>query len=258
MKTVQQRKPTVLCLSGHDPSGGAGIQADIEAIKAQNVHAMSVITCLTRQDTQNVYEIEPVDTSFIMRQVETLLADMPVDAIKIGLIGSLQNVSAIQQILQRHPEILVILDPVLAAGGGQDLSGKDIAEAITNELLPHVLLITPNIPEALTLGGSNNITDCVKLFQQMGCDYSLITGTHSDDIQVHNQLYQGNTLLSTGSWPRLPDSYHGSGCTLASSIAAFIAKGDSVREAVDKAQSYTWHSLKNATAQGHHQFIPNR
>jgi hydroxymethylpyrimidine/phosphomethylpyrimidine kinase len=262
IKNMNITKPMILSLSGHDPSGGAGIQADIEAIHAFGCHATSVITCLTRQNTNNVYQIEPVKADFLLKQAQTLLNDMPVHAFKIGLIGSIENIHAIQQIISLHPSVPVILDPVLAAGGGQDLSSKQIAQAIVDLLVPLTTVITPNIPEAQQLADQQDNDSCAQFFSSKGCQYTLITGTHSNTKEVTNTLYQNNKktleVLSRLSWPRLSGIYHGSGCTLASAIAARIGTGLTIENAVNQAQKYTWESLNQASHQGKGQLIPYR
>lgn len=252
------KRPTVLCFSGHDPSGGAGIQADIEAIKAQDCHALSVITCLTRQDTHNVYEITPCATDAFRHQAATLLADIAIDAIKIGLIGDAKMAITISQILSEHPHIPVILDPVLAAGGGYALAGEELLNAIKSQLLPLTTIITPNTQEAERLAGSSRWSHAAQTFTDLGVQYTLITGTHENAASVTNRLFHGNTLLSAHEWARLPACYHGSGCTLASALSANLAKKQPIDEASYKAQNYTWHSLKNGFHISDGQAIPLR
>ncbi len=260
MITSIKSKPVVMSLSGHDPSGGAGIQADIEAIRAQNCHATTVITCFTVQDTCNVYRIDPAPATGILQQATRVLEDMPVHAFKIGLIGSLKNIENIARILQEHPDIPVVLDPVLASGGGKSLSSKELATAICKKLLPLTTILTPNIPEARALSQCESVADCALYFADQGCRYTLITGTHSTrpTRKVINTLLQNGNIVSELSWPRLPFTYHGSGCTLASSIAAKVATGQTVIQAVEQAQEYTWTCLHKATRQGKGQLIPSR
>ncbi len=251
-------KPVVMTLSGHDPSGGAGIQADIEAIHAQGCHATTVITCLTVQDTRNVYQLESVPAELVWRQAIRILNDMPIQAFKIGLIGSEQLLEVIEKILRLAPDIPVVLDPVLTAGGGKKLSKNTLEQAICDTLLPLATVILPNIPEAQQLSKKQHMGDAAHYFYQQGCDYSLITGTHSSHNAVINTLYHKGRKLSELSWPRLPHTYHGSGCTLASSLAGLIASGQPMGEAVRLSQQYTWDSLQQATSQSRGQWIPNR
>ncbi len=251
-------KPAILCFSGHDPSGGAGIQADSETLASHQCHTCSVITALTDQDTQNVKKLIPQQKQEFINQAKTLLADFSFSAIKIGLIGSIEIAEAIQIILEKNSKIPVILDPVLAAGGGQLLSTEQLTATIGNRLLPYTTVLTPNSQEARKLAGLDDLDACGFSLLQQGCKYVLITGTHEDSPTVCNRLYHQNELIETFNWDRLPGSYHGSGCTLASSIAASIAHGLDPYHAILEAQEYTWNALNEAYAPGQGQHIPNR
>jgi len=241
--------PIVLSFSGHDPTGGAGIQADQEAIRAMGCHALSVITCLTVQDTHNVYSVKPLDSDYILEQARRLLTDIKVDAFKIGLLGSCDIVVALVSLLKQYPQIPVVLDPVLVAGGGTALAKSALVGCIQQQLLPMVSVVTPNAPEANILSIFNG-----------RCQNILLTGTHNEtSIEVINTLYnKRGEVISSLSWPRLPEVYHGSGCTIAAAIAAGLAKKLSLIEAVEIAQEYTWGSLVKARKIGHGQLIPLR
>lgn len=251
-------RPVVLCFSGHDPSGGAGIQADIETLISHQCHAASIITVLTDQNTQNVKRLIPQKPEHIIAQANTLLADMSVQAFKIGLIGDYGIVQAIHEVLKQYPSIPVVLDPVLAAGGGTQLANAQLITAIDELLLPHAKVLTPNSEEARKLTGLNNLQDCGLALLDKGCDYVLITGTHEESPSVSNQLFHGQRCWETYTWNRLPDSYHGSGCTLASSIAALLAHGVDPVQAISEAQEYTWNTLNHAYRPGKGQHNPNR
>lgn len=250
--------PTVLCFSGHDPSGGAGIQADIETLISHRCHAASIITALTEQDTGNVKKLIPQKPGDIIDQAETLLADLAVSAIKIGLIGHHETAMAIHTILERHPHVPVVLDPVLAAGGGTELASEQLIHAINDRLLPNTTLLTPNSIEARKLSGRQDLNDAALSLLDKGCRYVLITGTHEQGDTVCNRLYHDGALLESFYWERLPHSYHGSGCTLAAAIAAMIAHGLDPFSAVNEAQDYTWNALENAYRPGKGQHNPNR
>ncbi|MCP3670038.1 MAG: hydroxymethylpyrimidine/phosphomethylpyrimidine kinase [Gammaproteobacteria bacterium] len=251
--------PIVLCFSGHDPTGGAGIHADIEAIAAAGCHAASAITCNTIQNTHNVQQLLPLTAKLFRQQAVAVLDDLPVAAIKIGLIGDAKICREITALLRDHPEIPAILDPVLAAGGGTELAGSELLESIRQELLPHIELATPNSIESRRIAERDNLHESAATILDMGCRNLLITGTHETSDQVINTLYQGSAEnRQSWEWPRLTDSYHGSGCTLASAIAARIALGLSLAEAVEQAQDYTWQSLHQANKFGNGQALPNR
>lgn len=251
--------PVIMTLAGHDPTGGAGIQADSEAIASQGCHAVSVITCLTVQDTCNVQRIEPLADYLIEQQAEALLADMPIAAFKIGLLGSVDVVQAVHRILLQAPDVPVILDPVLAAGGGKGFANEQLLGAIREYLLPLTTLLTPNVPETtqLAVRGATLDEQAFSLLDQ-GCEYVLLTGTHAETERVENALYGDGKRLRTWLWERLPETYHGSGCTLASACAANLAKGMEMSKAVAAAQAYTWGSLQAGRKLGRGQWMPDR
>jgi len=251
----------VLCLSGHDPSGGAGIQADIEAIAAQGCHAATVITCLTLQDTSNVRELVPVSREMFMRQFRLMCKDFELAAIKIGLLGSPAIARAVTELLDGLSKggirIPVVLDPVLAAGGGTNLARQQLITEI-NQMLPHISLLTPNRQEARRLAGVEHIDDAASTMLSAGCQAVLVTGAdESDEQTVINRLYHSQ---QNHQWqhPKLAGQYHGSGCTLAASIAARLALGEPLQQALTTAQDYTWETLRQATSPGHGQSIPRR
>ena len=238
--------------------GGTGIQADIEAISALGGKAATVITCLTIQDTTNVESLAPIDTKLLARQIEIVMADYTVAAIKIGLIGEASIASKISGILAQHPEIPVIFDPVLAAGGGRAMAGEELIDTIRTELLPHTDLITPNSIEARRLSGVDELDEAAQRLMALGTKAVLVTGAHEANEEVINQLFRPGLGPLALSWPRLNGEYHGSGCTLASAIATLIAKGLPLEQAVEEAQQYTWQTLNQATLPGRGQAIPNR
>jgi hydroxymethylpyrimidine/phosphomethylpyrimidine kinase len=255
---MQINRPIVLTFSGHDPSGGAGVQADIEALISHQCHATSVITALTEQDSHNVKKLIPQHPDDIISQARTLLNDVEVRAFKIGLIGHSETARAIHTILNDYPTIPVVLDPILAAGGGTNLSNQALLDAMINLLLPCTTVLTPNSIEVRKLTGLTDLADCGLKLLQLGCQAVLITGTHEASTHVNNQLFYDGRLWETYTWDRLPDSYHGSGCTLAASIAALLAHGLSPLPAVAEAQDYTWQSLQAAYRVGKGQLNPNR
>lgn len=254
-------KPIVLCCSGLDPCGGAGIQADIEAIASQACHATSVITALTVQDTHNVQSFECVDAQLLLRQARAVLQDMNISAIKIGMLGSVAIAQAIHDLLREHPQIPVILDPILAASGGTELATFHLVDCINQLLLPHTTIATPNTLEARKLANVDATATEQQVIDQIaktGVDYILLTGTHADTEQVQHNLYRGNTRLQTFHYQRLPNEYHGSGCTLAASLAAFIASGSDIPSATQSALNYTYNTLLYADKPGTGQHLPNR
>lgn len=257
-------KPVVLVFAGHDPSGGAGLQADIEALAAHGCHAATVVTALTVQDTHNVTAFEPMPAALIVAQTQALLADLPIAAVKIGMIGSPENAQAIAILLQtlqrrngRH--IPVVLDPVLVAGGGMALSSAALQHIMLTELLPLTTLLTPNSPESRALApAADTLAACAQSLLANGCQHVLITGGHEPGPAIISHLYAAHQEMARHSWPRLPGEFHGSGCTLASSITALLAHGADIGNAVHTALAYTWQTLEHARTPGRGQAIPDR
>lgn len=258
MSTQNTLRPVVVSFSGHDPCGGAGIQADIEAITSHNCHSASIISCLTSQDTKNVAEIMPQNPDKIRQQAEMLLRDLPVHAFKIGLIGHSDTVQVIYDIVRKYPLIPLVVDPILAAGGGTNLANEELICAMKELLFPLTTVLTPNCNEARRLTDLNDIDSCgINFLEKFGCEYVLITGADEQTQSVENRLFHQNCKDSY-TWARLPSIYHGSGCTLAASIAALLAHGVPPIQAISNAQEYTWHTLQAAYKTGAGQSNPNR
>jgi hydroxymethylpyrimidine/phosphomethylpyrimidine kinase len=250
--------PVVLCIGGHDPSGGAGLQADIEAVRATGAWPCTVVSCLTTQDTCGVRAVIPQPTAQIIAQCRLLLADSPVAACKIGLLGDAESVRALADLLGELPGLPVVLDPVLASGAGDSLAGPDLLAALRRHLLARCTLITPNLPEAQAVTGLSDPSDCAMGLIEQGCAWALVTGTHAPTDEVINRLQGADGTSRHWRWPRLPHSYHGSGCTLASHLAGLIAQGLGAPEAAERAQRYTWSTLQQAFQTGRCQWTPNR
>jgi hydroxymethylpyrimidine/phosphomethylpyrimidine kinase len=240
-------RPTVLVFSGLDPSGGAGIAADIQAVAAQGAHALPVVTALTVQDNNRVYEVVPVDAGIIERQADVLCAAFSIGAVKIGIPGNRANAEVIAAVIARlratEPLLPVVLDPVLASGNGDPLARGDALRAL-DPLLPYVTLLVPNLAEAEALAG-------------VSCPHLLVTGGHGEGDTVVNRWYAEGQCRKW-EWPRLEGSFHGSGCTLAAAIAARLALGDAVAEALGRAQSYCHRALAASFGIAAGQRIPQR
>ncbi len=256
---MPQSLPVVLSISGHDPSGGAGIQADIEAITRQGCHACSVITALTTQNTAKVKTILPQPADLVTDQINFLMEDVNPDAIKIGLIGSGEIADSLYRIILKYPKIPLVIDPVLAAGTGEPFANPNIISALIDLLIPKATLVTPNSIEARVLAPkAANLDDCGRQLVASGCPNVLITGTHENQKDVINTLYNDSGIVNSQTWERLDASYHGSGCTLASCIAAMIALGHDPAYAATQSQRYTWQSLVNGYQPGQGQYVPRR
>jgi hydroxymethylpyrimidine/phosphomethylpyrimidine kinase len=264
MNTRSHSPPIVLVFAASDPTSGAGVQADLMALTSLGCHPLTALTAITVQDTLGVESVHPVAAELLERQARLLLEDMQVAAFKIGVLGSVENVLAVAEIVSDYPDIPLIFDPVLASGRGDEFSGEQTIAAMREMLLPQTTLLTPNAPEARRLAESDedeeepSVEICARRLIDMGAQYVLITGTHENTPEVVNTLYGPNGIIRSDRWERLPGSYHGSGCTLASAIAGCVAGGASIEDAVRDAQDYTWHTLANGFRPGMGQFIPDR
>jgi len=259
--------PSVMTFAGSDPSSGAGLQADILTFASIGCHPLSVVTAITVQDTVGVENVIIMDSDTVESQARTILEDMQVSAFKLGMLGSVENIAVIAEIMADYPDTPLLIDPILSSGRGDELANEEMMAAMIDLLFPQATLITPNSLEARRLAFYDDDSDdaenasleeSAKRLMQMGCEYVLITGTHERSTEVVNTLYGNNVKLKSYSWERLPGSYHGSGCTLTSAIAACIAHGLSMEEAVQEAQEYTWQTLKNGFRPGMGQYIPDR
>jgi hydroxymethylpyrimidine/phosphomethylpyrimidine kinase len=262
----------VLVFAGLDPSGGAGIQADSQAIAAMGAHALPIVTTLTVQDNDRVYGITPVDPHIVQQQIEALINKIDIAAIKIGIVGSAAIAeliaSCINTLRQNNPQLPVVLDPVLASGHGDDLTREDAIQIIA-PLRKLATLITPNTLEAhkltqkLTHKQTEQHTSEIQSIEQQAdllmqdSPHVLIKGGHAQDENVINRWFSQEQQRSW-SWPRLQGEFHGSGCTLASAIAAGLAQGWSMETSLDKAQIYTQQALESAFAIAVGQLIPQR
>lgn len=272
MPSDMHHKPTVLCLSGLDPTGGAGIQADIETLASLGCHCLPVVTSLTVQNTANVLSTAPVSATLLDSQLMALQQDIRIDAVKIGLIDSLDVVVRVGKFLNNlrkmQPDILIIADPVLKAGGGFAFSTEALILEYRQRIIPLCTVITPNTDElTLLCPQAGSPEDAARLLCSNGCKHVLVTGTHADTSDVVNRLYgqsagsdtpQIEWRVVSWSWPRLPGSFHGSGCTMASALAGNLANGLHMPEAAFAAQEFTWQSLQLAHKPGKGQFLPNR
>ncbi|MGG7055094.1 bifunctional hydroxymethylpyrimidine kinase/phosphomethylpyrimidine kinase [Nitrosomonas sp. ANs5] len=257
--------PIVLSFAASDPTGGAGIQADILTLAGMGCHPLTVVTAITVQDTTGVEDILLLDAEWVVDQARTVLQDMPVQAFKIGMLGSVETIAAITEVISDYPDIPLVIDPVLASGRGDSFANEEVIMAMREMLFPQATIITPNSLEARRIALENeDDPDILSLQQsadrllQWGCGYVLIKGTHENTPKVVNTLYDINGVVRSDTWQRLPGSYHGSGCTLSSAIAASLAHGISVADSVYEAQDYTWHALKAGFRPGMGQYIPDR
>lgn len=256
---TEPNTPVVLCFSGLDPSGGAGILADIEAISSQGALCAPIITAATVQDTQDVMSFSPMPPDLLIEQARAVLEDMPVSVIKIGMVGSTEIAEAIHSILVDYPSIKVVYDPVFSTEKDGALSTPDLVETARNMLLPLTTVLTPNIFEVHALApGSDTPTAAAMGLLESKCQYVLLTGTHGKTPNVVHVLYGNHRELKRYAYDRLPHKYHGSGCTLAASLAAMMTTESEIENAVRQALDYTHKTLVHGKRIGMGQYHPDR
>lgn len=265
MPDAHKPPPAVLTFAATDPSGGAGLQADILTLASMGCHPLSVITAITVQDTSGVEGVTAIDSDWVSDQARAILEDIPISAFKIGAMGSVENIAAIAEIVSDYPDIPLVLDPILATGHGDEFANEEALEAIRELLIPQCTVITPNTHELRRLMlGDDEESELIRLEQlamrlvEIGAEYVLVTGTHESTADVINTLFYEKGVLRSDIWRRLPGRYHGAGCTLASAIAATMARGLDIEDAVREAQDYTWQSLKFGFRPGMGNLVPDR
>ena len=240
-------RATVLCFSGLDPSGGAGLQADIEAIGASGAHAAIACTALTIQNSQQVFGFEATSKELLLAQANAVVGDLPIRCVKSGMLGTTDNIAALAEFLAQHPEYQYVLDPVLVANSGGSLGNQETLVKAFSALIPLASLITPNTVELRALTGEQDLDLATKKLFTMGAQTVLVKGGHEDTPDyIQNRLYIKGELINETRCPRLEGEYHGSGCSLASFIAGRLAQGDDLKIAVQHAETWLFGVLKRA------------
>ncbi len=244
--------PNLLSIAGSDPSGGAGIQADLKTFSALGCYGMAVVTALTAQNTKGVRAVHVPPAEFIAAQIDAIFEDIAVDAVKIGMLANDTIARVVADRLRRHKARLVVLDPVLVATSGDSLGAEGVVEAMRECLFPLASLVTPNIPEAMRfagLGEPQGEADLLTLGQAMlklGAEAVLVKGGHLTGPHSIDVLVETGGTASFSSLRINTRSTHGTGCTLSSAIAAHLAKGQPLQEAVTMAKGYLSGALMQA------------
>lgn len=253
-------RPTVLCFSGLDPSGGAGLQADIESIGQSGAHAAIACTALTIQSSQQVFGFQAVDAQLLLQQAHVVMNDLPIKAIKSGMLGTTDNIAALNHLLEEHPHLSYVLDPVLVANSGGSLGDRDTLVRAFRQLIPKASVITPNTVELRALTGQNNLEAAISALFDLGAKAVLIKGAHEQEPhRIRHWLYEAGTCSHRSYWPRLAGEFHGSGCSLASHIAGLLAQDMPLKQAVQHAELWLHRTLIKADAPHHDgQKIPRR
>lgn len=256
METSAKKMPNVLVIAGSDSGGGAGIQGDIKTIMALGGFATTAITALTAQNTLGVFGVFPVTPEFVRQQIDVVLADLPPQVIKTGMLLNDQIVATVIEVMEGPAAAIpLVLDPVMRAKGGASLLDENTSMLVKHRLVSKAMLVTPNIPEAEYLTGMaiHNFADQVKAAEQLvklGAKAALVKGGHRDSLVVQDVLVDaGGTFIYESD--RLDTRHtHGTGCTLASAIAAYLAKGEDLRTAIHKARAYLYQAIIHAPQMG--------
>ncbi|MET3038225.1 bifunctional hydroxymethylpyrimidine kinase/phosphomethylpyrimidine kinase [Chryseobacterium sp. NRRL B-14859] len=243
--------PSVLTIAGFDGSGGAGIQADIKTTSALGCFSTSVLTALPVQNTLGVRKIYPIPVEAVSDQIKAILDDIVPDAIKIGMVHTPQLVEAIVSTLSQYPKIPVVFDPVMVATSGHRLIEEETIKAITEKLFPVADVITPNMDEAAILADMKvetleDLYTAGKKIKQLGCKSILLKGGHQKTSTITSLFYDEDGNYHSFETSKLDtNNTHGSGCTLSSAIAAYIAQGKPLYDAVSLGQQYIYQAIEN-------------
>ena len=246
----------VLTIAGSDSGGGAGIQADIKAMSANGVFAMSAITAVTAQNTEEVTDVFELPLSIIAAQIDAVFDDFDVSAVKTGMLSSAEIVKVVAKLLKPQNVANLVVDPVMIAKSGHRLLKPDAVEALMHELIPLALVVTPNIHEAQQLSGIeiktlNDARRAAKIIHRLGCRHVLIKGGHLLEDRATDLLYDGRFFeLFKSEFIDTPHT-HGTGCTYASAIAAHLALGKPLTQAVTAAKVYLTEAIRHALSIGH-------
>lgn len=251
-KAVSQKVPKALTIAGSDSGGGAGIQADLKTFTALRVFGMSAITSVTAQNTNSVLGIYNLSPEFIELQIDAVVKDIGVDAVKIGMLSTREIISSVAAKVKEHGLTNIVLDPVMVAKGGESLLNSDAEEILIQELLPHATVLTPNIPEAEAISGLkiSSVEDmriAAEKIYTLGPENVLLKGGHldksSDAVDI---LYDGSDFFDFRSQRVDTKNTHGTGCTYSAAICAGIAKGLSVKDSVREAKEYVSFAIQNS------------
>jgi hydroxymethylpyrimidine/phosphomethylpyrimidine kinase len=246
---------TALTIAGSDSSGGAGIQADLKTFSANGVYGMSVITAVTAQNTQGVLAVQDIGREVIAKQMEAVFEDIAVDAVKVGMVSQVETIETIAVKLKQYKPKIVVVDPVMISKSGYHLLQPSAEGKLVQELLPLALIVTPNIPEAEVITGMSSIRTLADMEQAakqiygMGAKNVLLKGGHLEH-EATDVLFDGTAITYFKAARINTKNTHGTGCTLSSAIAAFLAQGSAIKDAVKKAKEYITIAIEHSLQLG--------
>lgn len=240
--------PNVLSIAGSDPSGGAGVQADLKTFAALGAYGMAVITSLTAQNTRGVAAVADVPPEFVSKQIQAVFADIKVDAVKIGMLSNRATIMAVAEMLEKHKPSNIVLDPVMVASSGDSLIVADAVDAMKERLIPLCDVLTPNIPEAEKLTRKAVLDMEIAAFDvlALGPGAVYLKGGHLKGDNASDVLVSGGEMYHLDA-PRIKTkNTHGTGCTLSSAIAVYLARGMALKPACEAAKSYVTSAIIHA------------
>jgi hydroxymethylpyrimidine/phosphomethylpyrimidine kinase len=260
-----QTSPLILTFGPSDPVGAAGIQADLASFAARGCHGLTVVTGLFIGDTARIEDMQVIDSDWVADQARVVLEDMPVAAFKVGSVGSIENVAAIAEIVSDYADVPLIFDPFLSSMPEQGPEAEEMLMATRELLIPQTTLLIVSAGELARIAETWRepseddmmAVDAMRLIE-MGCEYVFVTGTPSDLTDVANTLFDDSGVIRHDNWQRISGSYSGAGATLSATIAALLANGLDVPEAVFEAQEFTIASIANAQRLGMGKLVPDR
>jgi hydroxymethylpyrimidine/phosphomethylpyrimidine kinase len=239
----------ILTIAGFDPSGGAGLQADLKTFAVHKTYGMSVVTSIVIQNTRGVQRVEPIPPALIQKQLEVILEDILPDAIKIGLVSSVKAIQVIEEVLQKHSSFIIVLGPVSISSSGHCMVKENTLQSLQELLFPLSTLVTPNVPEAEAICGFSiqNKTDMVKAARKIAKTTNgavLLKGGHASFLEECSDVLVDQHTIHWFCSPRIQiHAIHGTGCTLSSAIAAHLGQGDSIITAIEKAKAFVSNAL---------------
>ena len=244
-----------LTIAGSDSGAGAGIQADLKTFAAHGVYGTCAITAVTAQNTTGVISVQALSADLVIAQIEAVVADMGVDAVKTGMLATAATVEAVAATVQELDTPLLVVDPVMIATAGGRLLDEDAVDALVGSLLPQAAVVTPNIPEAealtgLTIRGSEDCYEAARQIVALGAAAVVITGGHLDSADIIDLLFDGHTFTEFRTARVQGPDTHGTGCTFSAALAAMMASGHSLADAIPRVQHYVSGAIRNAPGLG--------
>lgn len=259
--------PSVLCFSTTDPTGGSGLQADVLTIASMGCHPLAVVCAVAVRDTRGVDDVVAADPDTVADQARAVLEDVPVRVFKLGMAGSVENLAAIAEVLSDYPEVPLIVEAAMAQRGGDDSGAEEYVEALLELAVPQATVLVAGRHDLARLYDGCNVVDqrsggsvdeCASHLLGLGVDYVLMTGASEPVAPVVNVLFGARGRIRIDTWERLPGRFLGARATLSSALAAALAHGMDVREAVREAQEFTCQALASAYRPGMGLAIPDR